>query len=213
MRGEFMTRYFVNEREIAPPLDISSLDQILKHVEGFHLPPNSAIRQIQVDGQPLISETYPDSGEILQQIENREKVEIFTGTVSEIAHDSIIEAIAYLNRIEAVTPSLSECFQNSPGPEAFGNLRQLLEGFYWINLLLDKLAASFHIEMDKGLVQGISIREHLEKFIAILKQLIDAQERGDFILIADLLEYEVIPIMPVWKDIFGLILGTVDKEQ
>jgi hypothetical protein len=208
-----MTRYFINEREIAPPLDISSLDQILKHVEGCHLPPNSVIRQIHVDGQPMITDASPDLGEILRQMENREKVEIVTGTVSEIARDSIAEAIAYFDRIEAVTHSLVECFQNSPGPEAFDNLRQLLEGFYWLNLLLDKLATSFHIVLDDFVVQGISVGEHLKKFISILKQLIEGQERGDFMLIADLLEYEVIPMLPDWKDIFGAILQKVNAGQ
>jgi hypothetical protein len=208
-----MTRYFINEREIAPPLDISSLDQILKHVEGCHLPPNSVIRQIHVDGQPMITDASPDVGEILRQMENREKVEIVTGTVSEIARDSIAEAIAYFDRIETVTHSLVTCFQNSPEPEAFENLRQLLEGLYWINLLLDKLAKGFHIVLDDFLVQGISVGEHLKKFISILKQLIDSQERGDFILIADLLEYEVIPMLPAWKDIFSSILQKVNVKQ
>jgi hypothetical protein len=207
-----MTRYFVNEREIAPPMEISSLDQMLKHVEGCHLPPNSVIRQIHIDGQPLLSDAFPDAGEILRQIEHRETVEIFTGTVLEIARDSIAQAVAYLDRIEAVTPSLVTSFQTFPGPEAFENLRQLLEGFYWINLLLEKLSANFQISMEELEVQGICVKEHLEKFISILKQLIDAQERGDFVLISDLLEYEVIAVLPAWKDIFGRILQKVDAN-
>jgi hypothetical protein len=207
-----MTRYFINEREIEAPLDISSLDQILKQVEDSHLPPNSVIRQINIDGQPLISDSLPNSAEILSQMENRDKVEIFTGTVSEIAHDSIIEALAYLDRIESVTPSLASSFQIYPGPESFENLRQLLDGFYWISILMDRLATNFQITLEACLVQGISVRDHLEKFIAILKQMIDSQQRGDFVLIADLLEYEVIPIVPIWKDIFNLLLQKVTAE-
>jgi hypothetical protein len=208
-----MTRYFLNEREIAPPLDISTLDQILKHVEDYHMPPNSVIRQINIDGNPLISDSFPDSGEILKQVENRNKVEIFTGTASEIAHESIVEALAYLDRIEALIPSLASSFQIYPGPESFENLRQLLDGFYWINILLDKLTVKFHLVLENCLVQGISIRDHIEKFIAILKQLIDSQQRGDFILTSDLLEYEVVPIVPIWKDMFRLLLKKATAEH
>jgi hypothetical protein len=208
-----MTRYFINAREIAPPVDLSTLDQILKHAEDYHLPPNSIIRQINIDGRPLISDSYPNPGEILKQVENRDKVEIFTGTVSEIAHESIVEALAYFDRIETVIPSLSSSFQIDPGPESFENLRQLLDGFYWINILLDNLAVNFQLDLKNCLIQGISVQAHMEKFIAILKQLIDSQQKGDFVLIADLLEYEVIPIIPIWKDIFRLLLQKATAEQ
>jgi hypothetical protein len=208
-----MTRYFINEREVTPPEEFSAFDQILKHVEDYQLPPNSIIRQINIDGCPLISDSFTNPGEILKQIENRDKVEIVTGTVSEIAHESIAEALAYFDRMESLIPSLASSFQIYPGPESFENLRQLLDGFYWINILLDKLAASYHLVLESCLVQGISVLDHINKFIAVLKQFIDSQQRGDFVLIADLLEYEIIPIIPVWKDIFRLLLEKTSVEQ
>lgn len=110
-----MTRFFVNEREIPPPLDSLSFDQLLKHVEGVEIPPNSIIREIHVDGLPFTPGSFAeDTSGILKQMENREKVEIFTGTLTEIALDSIAEAMAYLDRIEAATPSLAAGFQISP---------------------------------------------------------------------------------------------------
>jgi hypothetical protein len=201
-----MTRYFINEREVTPPENLSAFDQILKHTEDYHLPPNSIIRQINVDGYPLISDSFQNPGEMLKQIENRDRIEIVTGTMSEIAHESIVEALAYFDRMESLIPSLASSFQIYPGPESFENLRQLLDGFYWINVLLDKLAISYQLVLENCLVQGISVLDHIKKFIAILKQFIDSQQRGDFVLIADLLEYEIIPIIPIWKDIFRLLL-------
>jgi hypothetical protein len=208
-----MTRYFINENEIAPAVDLSTLDPILKYAEDYHLPPDSVIRQINIDVHPLISDAFPSSGMILKQMENQDKVEIVTGTVSEIARESIVEALAYFDRIEALIPSLASSFQIYPDPESFENLRQLLDGFYWINILLDKLAVNYQLVLESCLVHGISVRDHIEKFIAILKQLIDSQQRGDFVLIADLLEHEVIPIVPSWKDIFRLLLRKTTAEQ
>jgi hypothetical protein len=208
-----MTRFFVNEREIEIPLDLSSLDQILQHAENLHLPPNSVIRQINIDGLPLMLDFPQDSGEIFKQAENRDKVEIITGTLMEIAKDSIREAMAYLDRIEGLTPSLATGFQISPGPESFENLRQLYEGFYWMSLLLDKLSANFHISLESSFVQGLSIQDHLKKFISILKQLIDSQEKGDFFLISDLLEYEILPMVPIWKEVFSFISQRVHVAQ
>lgn len=209
-----MTRFFVNEREIPPPLGSFSFDQLLKHVEGVEIPPNSIIWKVHVDGLPLTPNSFSeDASGILKQMENREKVEIFTGTLQEIALDSIAEAMAYLDRVETATPALAAGFQVSPGPEAFGSLRDLYEGFYWLTLLMDRLETGFHITLDDVYVQGLSAREHHRKFISILKQLVDSQERRDYVLVSDLLEYEILPQAPIWKEMFGIVSNKVSAAQ
>jgi hypothetical protein len=184
-----MTRFFVNEREVPPPLDISSLDKILQQVEAVHLPPSSVVRQIQIDGIPLEGEVEELSHK-LGQMENLEKVEIFTSPLVEVARDSITGALAYLDQIEAATPSLAASFQISPGPEAFHNLREFYNGFYWLTL-------------DDIVVQNLSALDHCNKFNDIIKQLINSQERGDFVLVSDLLEYEILPLIPIWKEMLS----------
>ncbi len=209
-----MARFFIDEREIALPPNTYSFGQIVKQVEDIHLPARCAIRKICVDGLSLSPDILSgDNGGILSQLENHDKIEIFTGTLSEIARDSIIETIAYLDRVEAVIPPLATGFQMSPGPESFENLYQLCEGFYWLNLLLDKLATNLQITLNNVLIKERPVREHLQKFMAILRQLADSQERRDFVLIAGLLESEVLPLVAVWKEIFSFVSQKVDAAQ
>ncbi len=201
-----MTRFFVNDREIPPPLNAVSLEQVLKHVEDVHLPPDSLIRHIEIDGLPFVpNDSSEVQSEIINQIDKRDKVEIFTGTLAEIARHSITEALAYLDRIEAATPSLAESFRVSPRVASFRDLRQLNEGFYWLNLLLDKLRTKYGVDLNEIPIQEASAQEHCHKFISILKQLVESQEKRDFVLISDLLEYEILPLVPVWKELFGVI--------
>lgn len=201
-----MTRFYVNEREILPPLDASSLDEVLKHVEAVHLPPNSVIRQINIDGLPLTAETFNDSSsESLNCMDSREKIEFFTGTIREIASESIKEAIVYLERIERIAPRLADEFQVSPGPQTFGSLRELYEGFYWLTLLFDKLNNSLHIRLEDICIQGESAKIHHEKFVSILKRLVQSQEKGDLVLISDLIEFEILPVIAIWKEMFVIM--------
>ncbi len=201
-----MTRFFVNDREIQPPLNALSLEQVLKHVEDVHLPPDSLIRHIQIDGLPFVPNgSSEDQSELLDQIDTRDKVEIFTGTLAEIVRYSITEALDYLDRIEDATPSLAESFRISPGVESFRDLRQLNEGFYWLNLLLDKLKTNYRVDLNEILIQEVPAQEYCHKFVSILKELVEAQEKRDFVLISDLLDYEILPLVPVWKELFGVI--------
>lgn len=209
-----MTRFFIDNREIAPPIDMSSLDLIVKHVQSTHLPANSVVRKIRVDGLPVIS---PDDSDripvIFDQIDKKQTVEIFTGTLTEIAAESIAEALSYLDRIESATPSLAESFRFCPGPGSFENLRQLCEGFYWLNMLLDKLESNFHVSLDAVVIEGVSAPQYHKKFISILKQLVESQESGDLVLISDLLEYEIVPFVAVWRDILRAVSAKIAMTQ
>ena len=210
-----MVRLFVDQKEIAfPPAALTSLDDILKHVERTLLPVNSVIRQICLDGLPIVSpEKESRSPQSLNEISNGEKIEIFTGTVCEIACDSIHEACAYLERLSAVIPTISSSFQVAPQPEAFDHLKQLYQGIYWINLLIDRLRTAFRIDLATVLVDGQNAATHQERFLSIMKQMVEAQESADYTLISDLLEFEIIPIIPIWKGLFRTLEEKIRNGQ
>jgi len=201
-----MTRYFLDSREISPPVEALELDGVLKYVEDNYLSPDCAVRQVHLDGLPVVVSQSPGP------VSGRQRVEIFTGTMGGIALESIAEAIAYLDRIERLTPDLATNFQISPGSDSFEKLRQLYEGFYWLNLLLDRLESKFHIGLVSMVAAGKPAGAHLEKFAAILKDLIQAQQKEQFVLIADLLQYEVLPLVPVYRELFGLVALKIGVE-
>jgi hypothetical protein len=210
-----MTRFYLNRTEIpAPPAGISSLNQFLKHIEEKHLPPYLIIREVNLDGLPLANDyNVNDPALFRTQFEQSEKIEVMAATVGEIARDSIREALSFLERAQALTPSLAESFQLSPGHEAFDNFKELLNGFYWMNLLLDRLQTNFRIPLEEILIQDLTCKEHQHKFAALLKQLIDSLERADFILLSDLLEYEFLPLIQTWKEMFNKLIQKVEAAS
>jgi hypothetical protein len=210
-KGEFMTKFFVDDREIVDLPKFTSIDQLLKHVEKSHLQSGMVIRRILIDGNIFAPDTL--DGSLVDTIESREKIEIFTGTLKEIVKESIDEALEYLVRVEKATMDLSVRFQDFPDADAFQNLRQLYEGYYFISLLLEKLAASYHIKLEDAFVRDVSVQEHLRKFISVLKQLNECMQNGDYSLIADILEYEILPGVPVWQEIFTFMLNKITMTQ
>ena len=207
-----MTRYYVNGGEVEIDSGFSSLDQILKYVEDRHLEPAAIIREVHVDGRPLAPETFhgDESFDVSGELE---KIEIFTGTLAEIAVESIAGAQDYLIKIESAAPALAVKFQDFPESEDFGNLGSLCEGFYFLSILLDKLAIGYQLKLSEITVRGISVSEHLQKFAEVVKQLNEAQEKQEYLLIADTIEYEILPVVPVWKEIFEAVsLKTVQTN-
>ncbi len=205
-----MTRIYVDQKEIPPPaVGFQWLEELIKHVETHIIPADAVIRHVEIDGQPLFEGGTEGNGvPVNSNISGSDKIEIFTGTLPQIACDSIKEALAYIVRIESAIPTIASSFQILPGPEAFEQLKQLLEGFYWLNLLAGKLSSALQLDLSQTVIQGSKASDYFDKFTTILNQLVDSQARQDNLLIADLLEYEIRPLMPAWKELFG-VLGSL----
>jgi hypothetical protein len=203
-----MTRLLIDKREVAQlPQHLTSLEQVVKLVEADHLSPDTIIRDIRIDGQPLANAN--DEFSIPDRITDRETIEIFTSTVGEVALDSIREATVYLERVAKATPLLASGFRSKCGRQDFENLKQFYEGFYWVNLLLDRLERTFDIHLETLTVNGVTAREHHLHLATLLKGVIDAHEKRDFGLVADLLEFEIAPLIPACKDLFAAVRQTV----
>ena len=208
-----MTRYYVNDREVEITSDFSSFDQMLKYVEDRHIDPTAVIREVHVDGRPIAPESIHEDDGSFNRAGGWEKIEIFTGTLAEIAVESIAGALDYLVKIENAAPALAVKFQDFPEAEDFGNFRSLCEGFYFLCILLDKLAIGYQLKLNEIIVRDISLSEHLKKFADIVNQLNEAQEKQEYLLIADTIEYEILPIVPVWKEIFETISRIIGQAH
>lgn len=199
-----MTRLFVDRQEINPlPADLNSIDQVLKLVESNHLPPDMIVREIQIDGSPLIRE---DLNTVLpDKIQGLDRIEIFTSTVRDVAVESIAEAIQYLDRVEAATPVLTSSLRTLSESDAASGLKQFYEGMYCIYLLLNRLSQTFSLPLQKVAVRGGDAQVFCLKLASVLKEIIAAHEQKDFELIGDLLEYEITPLISSCREVFVAI--------
>jgi hypothetical protein len=199
-----MTRLYIDKREVTPlPANLDCLDDLIQLVENQYLSANMLIQQIQLDGMPLV----PDHPASVQpgSLRNQETIEVFTASMRDIAIESIEEATAYLGRIEAATPSLTSSLRTQTGHEVYESLKQFYEGLYWINLLLNRLELSFQIPMAEIKISSGTAQSYCMMLATLLKEVIEAHEKKDFGLLADLLEYEVAPLIPACKEIFAMV--------
>jgi hypothetical protein len=201
-----MTRLYIDKQEIAQlPADLKSMEQVLKLVEEDHLPADMIIREIQLDGSPLLQDEL--AATLSEPMAHVDTIEVFTSSLREVAADSIGEAIQYLERVEAAIPSLIAGLRARSESEVAGNLKQFYEGFYWIHLLLTRLEQSFGIPLREVKVGNGSAQEYCVRLAALLREVVGAHEKNDFGLLADLLEYEFFPLMPTCREIFAAIKG------
>ncbi|AYV67887.1 hypothetical protein C2I06_13980 [Niallia circulans] len=133
-------------------------------------------------------EVYSDFEEqIMEQINTIEKIELVTKTIDEFINDLTVSLNEYSNRAIPIIKQLTEQFYQSPTEESWGLLQDLLEGLSWIYNTIKSISNG---ELDEYKQQLLVIANHLE---IELPNLLDAMENQDFILIGDIISYEVLP--------------------
>jgi len=133
-------------------------------------------------------------------------VDLVTGDARDAARESVRDALSFLDRALAVSPSLIESFEESPGQGSFEKLEQLWEGLYWLDILLEKLKKDFPMAAEGVLIQGKPAYEHHGRYVEMVRQLAEAQRKSDFTVIPGLLRNEILPLLPVWREWFDILL-------
>ena len=188
-----MARFFIDEREVEIPSGCSSLYQILNDLESV-LSPNRAIKQIKIDGLPFV--TAVAQATIPFWITDQcERIEIFTDSISQIACTSISDAIQYIDQIEAISPYFTTDSQDSGDPGASKKLKVMVEVFYWLDALIQKLERYFRKDAPDGEI-GFGCSRPI---CAALEKAKKLQERGEPVPAGELIREDILALVPVFK--------------
>lgn len=106
-------------------------------------------------------------------------------------------AIEYIDRVIIGIEGINEDFQRGREDRATNSIVQLIEGIQW---LLHAIEGTRAIHGDISIdIAGIN---------PIFNQLVEALENADYVLLGDLLEYEIIPVVKEWQEKLILVQGS-----
>lgn len=133
-------------------------------------------------------EVYSDFEEqIMEQINTIEKIELVTKTIDEFINDLTVSLNEYSNRAIPSIKQLTEQFYQSPTEESWGMLQDLLEGLNWVYSTIKSMG---NTELNEYKEKLLNVANHFE---VELPNLLDAIESHDYILIGDIISYEILP--------------------
>lgn len=119
----------------------------------------------------------------------------------ELFQEALETGEEYLPRLREGVRKAGLLFQEGKEGEAIYIFNQLLDGFEW----LASVVGGFELALKEGLIAALAsskIEGAVKSFSARLQELQDAWENTDYVLIGDLLTYELVPLMEEWENIF-----------
>lgn len=172
-----------------------TLGDFLIHVEQGGLAQGNVVRSVKLNGQ----ESSPDSSMTRQTpLAEIETLEVEVSTLSGIIDKNIENADAYLIRLIPGIEKAVELFRTGNEQEANQFFINIVDGMDWFSQVLDMILAAKEISPDT-LVDGKSVQDRRASLVDFTRQMIDANKNKDWVLLADLLEYEILPYYKEWS--------------
>jgi hypothetical protein len=159
---------------------------LLAELESRQLGANDVIASVHFDGDEVVE--FRGSEALTMNLSTIDEVRVTAMGREEVAREAIAQAESYLRSLESAAVEVAEMFRCHKVQQANAGLQELLTG----------------IKMYVGLLRGIDlslsgaaastndlIDQLLNPMATTLEEQIKAQAKQDWMLVADILEYEV----------------------
>ncbi|AWO74730.1 MULTISPECIES: hypothetical protein [Geobacillus] len=168
--------------------DRSELEAMFQKIFSMIDEADRQLSHLVIDGVEVYDdfETYVE-----ERIDFIRTIDVVAVTIEEYIQDVLQTMHSYLLRALPEIERIIDEFYQTPSEDAWMRFEQMLEGIQWIDQALYWLTEHPKHSLDRQALARI--RETLAEQ---LRQLLEAVEAGDAILIADLIQYE---IKPLWK--------------
>jgi hypothetical protein len=133
-----------------------------------------------------------------------ETLELNTANPSELAKEALDSCEEHLDMLLKATIRTTELFREGDDLTANQNYSRLIEGLRWLVKGLDAVTGMLKIDETTTFANGKNLRYYQnELLMPILDNLYRAQKDEDWVLLTDLLEYELSPVLKEWAQLIN----------
>ncbi len=176
-----------------------NLEELIVQISKDSLPANHLVGNVRVNGREF-SEIYPHQARDMD-LGKIQKIDIGTVSIDKLAEAGLKDADIFLGQIIESVNKTAELFRMYDEAEAYTNYANLIETLRSFILFIDATKQAINWDFDTANHEGKPVQRYWEEFIDVINNMKTTQEEEDLILLADMLEYELAPILSKWADI------------
>ena len=115
--------------------------------------------------------------------------------MGDLLANNLANAKEYLEKLIPGFQKAADLFRMGNEQEAHKFYLQILDGIDWFSQVVLNIVKSRGNQ-----VEGQSLGDRQEKLTGLMAQMLEANQNQDWVLMADLLEYEMIPYYEDWQE-------------
>lgn len=189
----------INEKPV--PVDFShmrNLEEALAELNDHFVPPGEQVFQVRVNGE-FFSERYPRESRYVS-LKEINTLEIVTIPDVQMAKVILAEAGIQAGILCQAIQHCARLFRMANEDEANHYFAQMLEALRWLLLTGEQACRVLKVDLMTVLPpHGQPQSRYLQRMQALLEEMAEIHEDLDYILLADLMEYELLPMVQEWQ--------------
>jgi hypothetical protein len=117
--------------------------------------------------------------------------------------DVFIDGREFLENLSTFLLETAGLFRTGEDYRARDSFVQAVKGLEFFTFLVDRLCSICRINLKEISCSGKNGEEHLEYMNTMFLEMVASQEKQDWVLLADLMEYEVVPQLRAWRELIA----------
>ena len=202
-----MIKCLVDGREHAVPA--GDMDELAMFIDALSCEVGAQGRFIAttfIDGRELCpsSEWYRP-----RKLEGIRRIEVTTGLSGQLASDALQQGDRCLDELRSTLVQSVEFFRSGNDQNGIKLFIDLVTRLEWFVTTIRSVGDIMQVDFNMTLMDGTPLSEEVEGMNRILLDIVGAQERRDWVLLGDLLEYELEPQMERCREILSVLRQTI----
>ncbi len=193
----------INDQSI--PVDFShltSLEDAIVELNDKFIPPGQQLFQVHINGE-FFSERYPRESRYME-LEEISRLELKTISDQDMARVILQEAVQQAGLLCQALEQGAALFRLAAEDEANHYYAQILDSLRWLLQTGDCASQVLSEGQRLGELPQIStITRYLHSLQDLLDEMLQICEEEDYIMLADLMEYELLPMVKEWQRILS----------
>lgn len=180
-----------------------NLEEILGEIMNLHVPEDRIINEVVLNGR-MYSEQVPREAAGV----DRDAIgilEVQTIPSVDLAHALVKTGPGYMDTLVQAAGLVAEQFRIGDEADANEQLSTFVQTLQDLFSMVDQALEILAISLDRFEVDGVSASAKVKELNQLLQEMISRQEDRDWILLADLLEYELADLLGDWKKILAQV--------
>jgi hypothetical protein len=191
------------------PAESSTVEEALCSIQSSFSSEDRMVIGLRVNGQNVDSQMMGDT--LAKPLSSLERLEIMTGTRAELVTEAMDQASNCLEETERACQEAAELLTKGDTAEAAKSLGECFRVWQQIHDAVAKSIEMLRLNPDELMINDVPLVEVISKPVETLKQIKEALQARDHVLLADILQYELVEVTQGWHDMVARLRSEADE--
>ena len=178
----------------------SLYDFISNGIVNF-IPKGRVIKDIYLNGTKFDELLINDEKAKAIRLDEGGELSIVTMGSNDLVLESISAINNYFNDLSKNLSKVSDLLRVGNDKDGFNDFAADLKGITAFVQIMDKLAPFLNIDYSIYTYKEKTIKAYFDDLEAVLSKILETQKDRDYIMLADVIEFEMEPLLKVWQEV------------